>query len=409
VLQILDQVREQPPESPSKINVHTPRDLEIICLKCLEKDPRRRYFSAKALAEDLGHYVAGEPITARRAGAFERLCLWCKRNPSLAAALGSTAAALIAVAMFALLYGRAKAKHAREQIKAIRAIKAQAHDLTRSNEALEKSLRESHRRTAAFYFEQAQADFGSEKNREGMIRLAACWRAAVAADDPAWKHTAWGAMSALSRYTPYPRAIIVPDERVSDANFSPDGQSVFLEYQSGAMRLWDAVTGQPLEPLVKFDPHKARKLVFSADGRTVATLGEVPNSGSSSARSGGSVRSDQRDIRAWDVATGQAIGGPLRHERSIQNAMFSPDGRTLLIINLSSALLWNPVTGNTRLLEIAPNEPGNVLAPVTLCRAGCFSPDGRKVLVGADAGTVFLWDAFTAKLLTSILTHDPRE
>ena len=85
VVEILEQVREQQPQPPSRFNPRTPRDLEIICLKCLEKDPRRRYCSAQALAEDLGRYVAGEPIAARPASSFERLWLWCKRNPRLAA------------------------------------------------------------------------------------------------------------------------------------------------------------------------------------------------------------------------------------------------------------------------------------------------------------------------------------
>ena len=104
VAEILEQVRDQPPKRPSECNIRTPRDLEIICLKCLEKDPRRRYASAEALADDLGRYVAREPITARPASTFERFWLWCKRNPRLAAALGSTAAALVLVAVFALLY-----------------------------------------------------------------------------------------------------------------------------------------------------------------------------------------------------------------------------------------------------------------------------------------------------------------
>ena len=64
----LQMVRERVPEPPRKLNAKVPRDLEVICLKCLEKDPRRRYASSEALAEELGRYLAGEPITARPVG-----------------------------------------------------------------------------------------------------------------------------------------------------------------------------------------------------------------------------------------------------------------------------------------------------------------------------------------------------
>src|SRR5262249_11877865 len=62
VLETLQQVRERSPEPPSRHNPRVPRDLEIVCLKCLEKDPHRRYGSALALAEDLRRWLAGEPI-----------------------------------------------------------------------------------------------------------------------------------------------------------------------------------------------------------------------------------------------------------------------------------------------------------------------------------------------------------
>jgi len=68
------------------LNPGLPRDLEVICLRCLEKDPRRRYGSAAALAEDLKHWLAGEPIAARAITRLERAAKWARRKPTLAAA-----------------------------------------------------------------------------------------------------------------------------------------------------------------------------------------------------------------------------------------------------------------------------------------------------------------------------------
>ena len=74
-----------------------PRDLEVICLKCLEKDPRRRYATAEALADDLRRWLDGEPIAARPVGPPERAWMWCRRNPVLAAA--SITAAMLTVVL----------------------------------------------------------------------------------------------------------------------------------------------------------------------------------------------------------------------------------------------------------------------------------------------------------------------
>src|SRR5262249_43795889 len=84
------QVLEREPARPANCD----RDLATIALKCLEKDPTRRYDSAAALADELDRWLKGEPILARPAGTVERIWKWVKRRP-MAAALSATAAALV--------------------------------------------------------------------------------------------------------------------------------------------------------------------------------------------------------------------------------------------------------------------------------------------------------------------------
>jgi serine/threonine-protein kinase len=86
----LQQVVIDEPVSPTRLNPQAPRDLTTICLKCLAKEPSRRYASAAALADDLRRFLRGEPITARRAGRVERLARWARRSPAAAALLAIT-------------------------------------------------------------------------------------------------------------------------------------------------------------------------------------------------------------------------------------------------------------------------------------------------------------------------------
>src|SRR5262249_6136926 len=94
-LDTLKQVRQVEPVPPRRLQPPVPRDLETICLRCLAKEPRKRYATALSLAEDLRRFQPGEPITARPVNGWERAAKWCRRRPAQAA----LAAALVAVTL----------------------------------------------------------------------------------------------------------------------------------------------------------------------------------------------------------------------------------------------------------------------------------------------------------------------
>ncbi len=105
-LDTMQLVVRQQPVPPRQWQPKTPRDLETICLKCLEKPPGRRYVSTLALAEDLGRFLTGAPIRARPVGSVERGWRWCRTHPSGAALIAVAAMAVVVVLFLVLAYNR---------------------------------------------------------------------------------------------------------------------------------------------------------------------------------------------------------------------------------------------------------------------------------------------------------------
>src|SRR5205823_8687136 len=102
-LSTMEQVRSQEPVPPTRLHPKVPRDLETICLKCLQKERRRRYATSDELSADLERFLAGESIRARPTPAWERGIKWTKRRPALAALLGVSGVAAVTVLIVVLL------------------------------------------------------------------------------------------------------------------------------------------------------------------------------------------------------------------------------------------------------------------------------------------------------------------
>src|SRR5262245_50468482 len=95
--EVLDQVRGTDPLPPSRVQPRIPAELEVICLKCLAKEPSRRYATAQDLADDLGRYLRGEPVRARRTPSWQRAARWARRQPVLAGLAALSVCAVLAL------------------------------------------------------------------------------------------------------------------------------------------------------------------------------------------------------------------------------------------------------------------------------------------------------------------------
>jgi hypothetical protein len=222
VAETLDQVRTREPAPPRQGQPQTPRDLETICLKCLRKEPERRYASAAELADELGRFLHGEPVLARPVGRLERAARWARRNPALAAALAGVATGAVVASWLAVEAWRANGELDRKNAD----LASKNGELAAKNEKLASDQEEMARKDEDFLREKEQED-GT---------LARTWLSPLAKQPGSLTDPEAGALLQAMSYRGKPLALRLVREAVTDPAFTP-ALSARAEY------VWQAALG----------------------------------------------------------------------------------------------------------------------------------------------------------------------
>jgi WD40 repeat protein/serine/threonine protein kinase len=346
-LQTLRQVLEQEPRRPSFWKPGMDPDLETICLKCLEKEPQRRYLSADALANDLERWRRHEPITARPCSGWEKTWKWVRRHPTGSALVATALVALVTIAIGTTVMSlRVSAANQRAE--------ARSEEFRRSIVQLNVSsgarfVEQGDLLTGLLWFSQALQLERGHPNLEERHHFR---------------------LGAALRQAPVLKQIWFHQGPVNYAEYSPDGRLVVTASYDGTAQIWDSRSGQAVGSPLRHGSN-VTAAVFSPAGTLVATF------------------SEDGTARVWDAATGQPTSPPLHHETTGERYPLAPG------LGFSSDEQWLVTAGpiGARLWKLGPNEPAGPLLPhLAPVNHAAFSPDGKMVVTASDDKTAALWN-----------------
>ncbi len=368
-LETLGQVLTLDPVAPRSLRPGLPRDLETICLKCLEKDPSRRYATAGALREDLRRFLAGEPIRARPVPARVRAAKWIRRRPTHAAAIALTGSLAAALAGGVILRDAMVERHSRQLEREVTRADANARLARRHLQAFQ--LRMAQQALEARQVERAQDILNaSQAEREQ----------SESGQDPGF---AWQYLMKQARRD----LVVLSDrrsERVSVFALTPDGRTLATGDHDGTIRTRDPGTGQ-VRMTLRGHELLVDLLAFSSDGRRLASVATT-------------VENDRRrsEVLIWALDSG---GEPAKVEgfsaKFVEQLAFDSRGGRLWVMSHQTD---RDLRVNLIDVGMGPARPRRVLEQSL--RGGRISADGRVIgIVEGPEGRLVARDIATGAVL----------
>jgi WD40 repeat protein len=405
VAEALRQVQRGEFPPPRAVRPGIPPGLEAICIKAMATAPEGRYASARALADEIEHWLADEPVSVYREPITVRLTRWGRRHRTLATSLGVLLiTAVVGLAITAALIRREQLQTEWERLRAelslveTRRQRTIAEDKTRdATERAENLRRQDYVNRIALALREVQDD---------NVPLAEDLLQGCPVDLRGWEWDYVNRLAHLERltYWSHRRYLSAPrfGQSIQYLVFSPDGTWI----ASGAghafdrakatdmseIRLWDPVTGHTRRTLGGL-PGTVQTLAVSPDGTRLAAGGGYY-----------SPKVDEGWLTVWDAATGKRLWTTdPESEATVMSVTFSHDGRSLLAgygrygsLDTGHARLWDAASGTARGEKFAAVKGG--------VNSVSFHRDGRRVAL-AGFGRVEIWDVVTGKMQLDLAGH----
>ncbi len=459
---VMEQVRQADPIPVRRLNSSVPEDLQTICHKCLEKEPHRRYATAGALVEELGHYLDGEPILARPPGPVGRTWKWARRRPVVAGLSLSLALAVLAgLAGVTWQWRRAEYHATRAQDEAQRARQSERGEVSqrRMAENLAEKAQQGNRALAT-KLEELEI-----QRAEGFFEMGASASAfealsKILKENPGCSVAAERLISALSHRRFFIPRFVIEEKGLNGLEVSDDGEKLLTTTASGVAVLHSISRERRTEIALRPATGTLAR-ALSPDGRLYALAGATGIE-LGDARTGGTLRVLSTDSRTSALTftqgkprliVGCEDGAILvcsvdsaepflllgRHAAGIDLVRSSADGQQILVGSHDGiARIYGvdgrePLTpsmmsaGGLTAAELAPNacrvvtsdamgltrlwsvpegqKIGEPLPCADNVLAIRFGPEGSRFLTCCKDGTARIWEAATGTPLTPPLQH----